>query len=335
MTYAKLCSGCDRLARWISAALSTTVIVLALIGVAAPAHAADPQGLSLKPAPMAEGGQILLGDVFENAGALADAVIGPAPEAGETLVLSARRLSEAVDTLGGDWPNPLNVSRVSIAREAVTITADDVAAFLHSELAFREGADLELQLALRGQTFYAPADAAVGLRLQALTVNSRTLTFTADVLTHDGAEPHRVTGRYFVLTDAPAPIRPIPSGQVIEAGDLEWIQVREDRLRADMAQDPADLVGMAARRTLRAGSPVRALDVRPPVTIAKNDLVDVVFETAGMRLTARARALEDAATGDMARLMNLNSNRMIEAEVTGPGQARVPLVGGFTLAAAP
>jgi flagella basal body P-ring formation protein FlgA len=43
----------------------------------------------------------------------------------------------------------------------------------------------------------------------------------------------------------------------------------------------------------------------------------------GMTLTARARALENAGADEIARFVNLQSNRTVEAMVEGPGRARV------------
>jgi flagella basal body P-ring formation protein FlgA len=42
-----------------------------------------------------------------------------------------------------------------------------------------------------------------------------------------------------------------------------------------------------------------------------------------MTLTARARALEDGGEGDVVRVTNLESRKIIDAVVTGSGEVRV------------
>jgi hypothetical protein len=57
--------------------------------------------------------------------------------------------------------------------------------------------------------------------------------------------------------------------------------------------------------------------------VRRGENVSLVFETPGIALATSARALEDGAIGDSVRLVNLTSNRTINATITGPGAARV------------
>lgn len=60
-----------------------------------------------------------------------------------------------------------------------------------------------------------------------------------------------------------------------------------------------------------------------PAAVRRNEVVTLTFESAGLRLTTRARATQDAAVGEHARLVNLQSNRTIDAIITAPGAATV------------
>lgn len=76
--------------------------------------------------------------------------------------------------------------------------------------------------------------------------------------------------------------------------------------------------GMAA--TLQAASnPRGAADA----AIRRGETATVSFQSTGVSLSMRARALEDGAVGQSVRFLNVSSNRTIEAIVTGPGAARV------------
>jgi flagellar basal body P-ring formation protein FlgA len=56
--------------------------------------------------------------------------------------------------------------------------------------------------------------------------------------------------------------------------------------------------------------------------VRRGDMVSIVFLSAGLQLSTRARAMEDAAVGQSVRLLNTTSNRAIDAIVTAPGMAR-------------
>ena len=55
----------------------------------------------------------------------------------------------------------------------------------------------------------------------------------------------------------------------------------------------------------------------------KGSAVTVNFDQPGIRLSIVGRAMEDGAQGQLIRIQNLRSNRIVEAEVIGPGKVRV------------
>lgn len=53
------------------------------------------------------------------------------------------------------------------------------------------------------------------------------------------------------------------------------------------------------------------------VAVRRGEIVTLIYVAPGMQLTARARAAADASVGDTIRVVNLQSNRTVEATVTG------------------
>jgi flagella basal body P-ring formation protein FlgA len=74
-----------------------------------------------------------------------------------------------------------------------------------------------------------------------------------------------------------------------------------------------------ARATVPAASGARTI---ADAAIRRGEIVNLSYDTPGMSLSMRARALEDGAVGQGIRLVNMSSNRTIDAVVTGPGAAR-------------
>lgn len=73
-----------------------------------------------------------------------------------------------------------------------------------------------------------------------------------------------------------------------------------------------------ARATIAPDTPANA---NGEVVIRRGDVIQLVYVAPGLQLTTRARTLGNAAIGDSVRLVNLQSNRTVEAIVTGPGAA--------------
>ena len=57
------------------------------------------------------------------------------------------------------------------------------------------------------------------------------------------------------------------------------------------------------------------------IAVRRGDVLTLVYVAPGMQLTTRARATNDAAIGDPVRVVNLQSNRTVDATVTGIGAA--------------
>jgi flagellar basal body P-ring formation protein FlgA len=76
--------------------------------------------------------------------------------------------------------------------------------------------------------------------------------------------------------------------------------------------------GMRATLPAANGARSNAADA----AIRRGETVLLVFQAPGVSLTTHVRALEDGAVGESVRLLNISSNRTIDAVVTGPGAAR-------------
>ncbi|GAA0869196.1 hypothetical protein GCM10009116_10320 [Brevundimonas basaltis] len=85
---------------------------------------------------------------------------------------------------------------------------------------------------------------------------------------------------------------------------------------------PATVQGPAAATA--APAPARALPVRAAYAdrmISRNDIVEVIYEAPGVRLTITGRAEGNAAEGQRLAIRNLQSGRVFDAVATAPGQA--------------
>lgn len=92
--------------------------------------------------------------------------------------------------------------------------------------------------------------------------------------------------------------------------------------RADAA--PAPAVAVASTDVSAAAAPVRAAPRRSAYAdriISRNDIVEVIWEAGGMRLTITGRAEGNAAEGQRFAIRNLQSGRTIDAVAVAPGQA--------------
>lgn len=112
-------------------------------------------------------------------------------------------------------------------------------------------------------------------------------------------------------------------GEAFRAGDVDWVPVGEDSIGAGVIVSEADITGRITTRPIRAGQPIRAIDVTRATVIPKDKLVTMIYATPIMTLTVRGKALEDGAAKQTIRVANINSNKMVLAEVVDAETVRV------------
>ena len=124
--------------------------------------------------------------------------------------------------------------------------------------------------------------------------------------------------------DGPGVGRPLETVAISSALRI-WIGIAVDshRIGPDVILDDGDVLGLAVRRTLSPGQPLRAADLRAPVIVPRGDTVTIHYHVGTLAITARGRALQDGAAGDVVRVINTDSNRTIEVVVRGPNEVAV------------
>ena len=270
---------------------------------------------------------VRLGDLFTETGAKSDTAVVKAPAPGRHLALEARMLARIADTHGVAW-RPLNRTDAAIVeRASLVIEAKDIAAALSRALARRfDGDAVEVELRRRQRKIHLPTDMENSLKVTKLQLDRETGRFAATVIAAAGdprAVRLAVAGRVHRLVEIPVLAHNLDRREVIEKADIEWVGFRADRIGANIVTATDGLVGMAARRRLKQGQPLRANDLEAPIVIGRGNLVTVLLRTASMTLTAQGRALDAGAKNETIRVMNTHSKNVIEARVTSPNLVTV------------
>lgn len=127
--------------------------------------------------------------------------------------------------------------------------------------------------------------------------------------------------------ELPVLIEDVRTGTVIEEEMLTWQPHQATKLQRQVFTSLEGLVGMEAKRPIRAGEPIRTLDVHPPIWVRKGDLVVLRAQNTHMQLTAQGRALAHGRELEIVRVLNTQSKQVVEGIVTAPGLVQVPLPG--------
>lgn len=119
--------------------------------------------------------------------------------------------------------------------------------------------------------------------------------------------------------NVPVLAAPMARGGIIREESLVDREMKVPPYGVNYFISRGDLIGKSAKRPLRAGAPLSASDVSEPKLIGKGELVTVVFESPGISLAIRGKALEDGVLSQAIRVVNTQTGRAFEGVVTAPG----------------
>ncbi len=297
--------------------LTLTFALSALAGGIMPTLAA-----SLKPIVIIEGETVRVGDIFDDAGQHADIVVINAPAPGRRLTLDSNWLAEAARIYKVAWRPLSRADRVVIERASKAMTSSEILGALRRELV-RDGMPPQsvIDLNNRNIELNIPVELPASIDVRNLNYDLTTGRFSAMVVgggDQAGSQRMMVQGRTFPASPVPVLRRAIGSGEIIRKEDFEVVYRREDQLPRDIITDTSRLIGTTPRSRLRAGEPVRESETRAPTMVTRNSPVVIRLQSGAMTLTAQGRALDEGARGDVIRVMNMQSNKTVEATVAGP-----------------
>jgi flagella basal body P-ring formation protein FlgA len=272
---------------------------------------------------------VRLGDLFEGAGDKADMVVAYAPPPGKRAIFDARWLSRAARRYGLAWQPASLTERVVVERESLIIKREEIEDRILAQLLDQGlSRDMKVELANPLLRLHVPGDASATMEIEDLSYDPRTRRFDAIITAPAGsptAQRLRITGRAYSMIAVPVLKRPVAPGERIAAKDFEMVKMRAEQVQPDIVVDGEALIGKTAKRGLRAGQPVHAADVSRPVVVPKGSFVTIRLQAPRMTLTAQGRAEANGSLGETIRVTNTQSNKTIEAVVTGVGQV---VVGG-------
>ena len=282
------------------------------------AHAAEPR---LNAQATVDDEVVTLGDLFDNAGDAGETIVARAPAPGQRMALGVAHILGVARSNGLAWQPPHGLKRVIVSRASRRIPRRLIELRIREALAdTAPDRNLRVEPTNRTLEIHVATAAPATVAVESIAFDPRTGRFAAAVVAAPGtrfAVRTEVAGRAVEVVEIPVLTRGLRRDEVIGADDIEWIERPVDRLSAAIVTDAADLLGMQLRRSLRAGRPIRARDVRPPVVVAKGAKVIMVYRTENMMLTVTGRALGSGAMGETISVLNAQSKIVVEAVVEG------------------
>ena len=269
---------------------------------------------------------VTVADMFDDAGALAETAIFSAPAPGTTGKVDLATIRAAAARVGLDAFEANGLQAVTVTRAGMTVDEAALEQLVLTELSSRGLIGPGVNSTIQFSRFIDPVQVStngVAVRLDSLRYTNGSRDFSARFLLADGTKTLDLTGTVDLTIDMPHLAANLPAGTILLPEHLMMKSVPVGQADA-YGYTPADqLVGMALNRQSREGMLLRASDVSPPIAVARNDLVTIVYRRGPMTLTVKGQAVTSASRGSSVQVLNLMSNRVITATAVSPGTVEV------------
>ncbi len=318
--------------------LRSTLIVAALLAFTGAAFAQAERNIIAAPtlrASVTVGSDVVrIGDVVENAGTAAQIAIFRAPDLGTTGSLPTQQLLSVLRAHDVIGVQTNDIREVSVTRASRTLAAKEIEQQIARVLEHRNGlgdaANISVNFERDLRELQLDAAHTGDMRATIVRFDPRNgrfdITFEIPNDVTYTATRLRFTGVAVETVEAAVLTRAVERNDILKSSDV----VVERRPKAEVGNDIAirdRAVGMQVRKPMRAGQALKAADLGKPDMVSRDQSVMLIYETPGLYLTGRGKALESGTEGDTVSVTNLQSKRTVQGVVTGPGQVSIVVPG--------
>jgi flagella basal body P-ring formation protein FlgA len=275
---------------------------------------------------------VRIGDMIDNAGTSALIAIYRAPDLGTTGSLPTAQVIAALQAHQVIGVDTRDIKAVSVTRLARTIEGKEIESQVAHALEHRNGlgdaANLNLTFDRDVQDIRLEAWNTGAMQPASVRYEPRNgrfdVSFEIANDTNNARTKLRFTGIAIETVETAVLTRNVERNEVLKSSDV----ATERRPKAEVGGDAAArnrAIGMQMRKQLRAGQALKAADLAKPDLVQRDDNVTLIYESTGLYLTMRGKALEAGTEGDTINVLNLQSKRTVSGLVIGRDQVAISI----------
>ncbi len=133
----------------------------------------------------------------------------------------------------------------------------------------------------------------------------------------------RVNAKVGIYQDVVKTVNSLQRGNVISTSDVVIERVRTERILKDIPTTLDKVIGQAATRNLQNGKIVKFRDLKKIPTVKRGSRVIILARKGSMKITAPGTAREDGFKNSIVQVVNLETKKMVYAEVINSNTVEV------------
>jgi len=305
------------------------VWVLLCILLAVTAAAADPVQITLAPKAAVDEESILLGRIAQIQGGEADQAetigqidLGRAPLPGQSLLLYRHQVETRLKQNGIDPAQCriVDAGPVKVIRNHAEVSdaaiRDAVEAYIHTRAPWK-AAQMKIRPIAYNQSHKLPPGK---VRLQVVAPKHTdwlgAVPFQVRLLVDGQAVKRMSVPAYIeVWQEVVLTAKPLGRNQPIDRADLDLQRMNMAGVPVNAIVSLDQAIGRRANRAIAVNSVLRTDQVDLPPIVRKGDVVQVLAESAQLKITTQAVAQENGGVGEKIQVINVASKKKVHARI--------------------
>ncbi len=141
----------------------------------------------------------------------------------------------------------------------------------------------------------------------------------------EGEKPWKIYVRVTIklMREVAVAARPLVRGDILQRDDVRMVRKDVSRINGSYLEDPTPLIGYELRQSVSANSLLYSRMLQAPKLVRRGDKITVLAVVGGLEVRVMGEALSDGGKGQMIRVRNLSSKRVVQGEVVSKGMVRI------------
>ncbi len=114
-------------------------------------------------------------------------------------------------------------------------------------------------------------------------------------------------------------------GQTIDVNNINYRKKKITDLHLGFFRKTDPIERLQAKRNLSPNSILNSTNIAPKLLVTAGQIVTIVLEINGLQIKSTGKALKSASLGQLVKVKNIQSNKIIEGTVSSEGQVSIGL----------
>jgi flagella basal body P-ring formation protein FlgA len=114
-------------------------------------------------------------------------------------------------------------------------------------------------------------------------------------------------------------------GEVLTKDDLYQAEMDSQKLKQGYYTDPKDLIGLVCKKDINPDTLITSYQIESAKMVLKGQEVSITAIAGSLKITMAGIAMSDGILGDVIKVKNTTSHKIIEAQVSGKKKVTVAI----------